>query len=63
MTNISGKDHLHDGICRYYKNDMTDIGHNVAKQLINVILFLKMLSRLLPDTELVYLCSIWIIYI
>ena len=38
------------------------IGH--TKQLINVIiLFLSMLSCLLPDTELVYLCSIWIIYI
>ena len=38
------------------------IGH--TKQLINVIiLFLNMLSCLLPDTELVYLCSIWIIYI
>ena len=58
MTNISGKDHLHDGISRHYKNDMTDIDHNVAKQLINVIFFFKMLSRLLPDTELVYLCSI-----
>ena len=40
MTNISGKDHLHDRISRYYKNDMTDIGHNVAKQLINVIYFI-----------------------
>lgn len=39
------------------------MGHNLSKQLINVILFLNMLSCLLPDTELVYLCSIWIIYI
>ena len=35
----------------------------LTKQLINVILLLNMLSCLLPDTELVYLCSIWIIYI
>ena len=35
-----------------------------AKLLIKEIIILKnMLSCLLPDTELVYLCSIWIIYI
>ena len=39
------------------------IGHTKQLPVINVILLLNMLSCLLPDTELVYLCSIWIIYI